>query len=315
MATEEVNSNIRRYSLDIYNQIYMHESTVLGIDIGGSHITAALVNLGTYSLVEDSCERKEIDTGGSATNIIKDWCAVIQKVLASAIDFSGKIGIAMPGPFDYKAGVSLIHGQNKYDALYNLNVKELLSSELNIDLENISFLNDAESFLQGEVVCGVARGYANVLGLTLGTGLGSATSTNGHVADADLWNTPFKNGIAEDFLSTRWFVRNAAERLGISVGGVRELAEAVVEEPRIQSLFTEFGENLAKFLKMFIGKENPDMVVIGGNISKAHQLFFPEMERCLQEENLYVPVCIAELGEEAPLVGAASSWITNKVVY
>ncbi|QCR21158.1 ROK family protein [Pontibacter sp. SGAir0037] len=292
----------------------MRDSTVLGIDIGGSHITAALVNLNTYSLLEESCERKEINTGGKAADIINDWCEVIRKVIENNASFCGKIGIAMPGPFDYKAGISLINGQNKYDALYKLNVKELLSEKLAISSENISFSNDAESFLQGEVVCGIARGYKKVLGLTLGTGLGSAKSDDGIVEDADLWNTPFKDGIAEDYLSTRWFLRRSTELTGKHFAGVKEISEAVTVSPALQQVFAEFGENMGAFLTLFIQRENPELVVLGGNISKAHSLFFPAMESYLTQAGIFVPIRIAELGEEAPLVGAASSWIRNKVL-
>ena len=67
-------------------------------------------------------------------------------------------------------------------------------------------MNDASCFLKGEVFGGAAKGYNHVIGITLGTGLGSATFKNGVVYDGDLYYTPFKESTAEDYLSTRWFI-------------------------------------------------------------------------------------------------------------
>ncbi|WP_210464304.1 ROK family protein [Rufibacter roseolus] len=289
----------------------MDPTTVVGIDVGGSHITAALVNLGTSALVAGCYVRKEINTQGSVAEIIGDWCEVIRQAAGVSHSSPGKIGIAMPGPFDYPNGVSLIKGQNKYDILYKLNVKELLAERLMMRQEDIRFLNDAECFLLGEVFCGAARGAEEVLGLTLGTGLGSAWCHHGKVADADLWNSPFKEGIAEDYLSTRWFVGRFFELTGQEVKGVKELVALAPEDQTVQTVFDEFGRNLADFIETALKRQDAAVVVIGGNISKAFHLFSAELEKHLQSAGLSIPIRVAELGEESALIGAASSWKTS----
>ncbi len=280
----------------------------MGIDVGGSHISAALVDMETSALVSGSYVRKEINTQGSVNEIIDNWCEVIQQAQKFDGTFSGKIGIAMPGPFDYPNGVSLIKDQNKYDILYKLNVKELLAEKLLMQADDIRFLNDAECFLLGEVFCGAAQGVEQVLGLTLGTGLGSAWCHHGKVEDADLWNSPFKEGIAEDYLSTRWFVNRFFELTGQKVTGVKELADLAPQNQTVQTVFDEFGQNLADFIKTAVERNDAVMVVIGGNISKAYPLFSGELEKHLQDAALHIPIRVAELGEESALIGAASSW-------
>ncbi len=280
----------------------------MGIDVGGSHISAALVDMETSALVSGSYVRKEINTQGSVNEIIDNWCEVIQQAQKFDGTSSGKIGIAMPGPFDYPNGVSLIKDQNKYDILYKLNVKELLAEKLLMQAEDIRFLNDAECFLLGEVFCGAAQGVEQVLGLTLGTGLGSAWCHHGKVEDADLWNSPFKEGIAEDYLSTRWFVNRFFELTGQKVTGVKELADLASQNQTVQTVFDEFGQNLADFIKTAVKRNDAVMVVIGGNISKAYPLFSGELKKHLQDAALPIPIRVAELGEESALIGAASSW-------
>jgi glucokinase len=113
-----------------------------------------------------------------------------------------EFGIAKPGPFDYQTGIALMNGQDKFDELYGLNVKTQLSEALNINAGRIQFMNDAECFIRGEAFSGAAQGYNSIIGLTLGTSLGSSIYENGNSKDAELWCSPFKDGIAEDEQNT-----------------------------------------------------------------------------------------------------------------
>ena len=281
---------------------------VLGIDIGGTHITAALVDLETRSIVEGSVQRRAVNSNLPADTILSFWCEAINAVYQNTREASRQIGIAMPGPFDYEAGISLIQDQDKFKALYRLNLKNELASRLNIEAGNIRFINDAAGFLQGEVFSGAARQGKQVIGLTLGTGLGSAFCENGLAVDAALWESAFKQGIAEDYLSTRWFVDRYFQLTGQEIAGVKEL-NAAKNEPEVrQQVFTEFGNNLAEFLLPLIKERSADIVVLGGNISHAHQAFLPQLNRKLQENNVEVKIKIAELKENASLIGAASCW-------
>src|SRR5690606_20272152 len=121
--------------------------------------------------------------------------------------------------------ISKIKDQKKFQSLYNLNVRQELSRRLSIPPEHIRFINDAASFLQGEVFCGAGRDYKRVLGLTLGTGLGSAICKEGVAEDADLWNSLFKDGIVEDYLSGRWFLQRYTKLSDDTVCDVKELNE------------------------------------------------------------------------------------------
>ncbi|MFC6997105.1 ROK family protein [Rufibacter roseus] len=286
----------------------MSQSTVVGVDVGGTHISAALVNIETSSLVAESYVRKDIDAQSTVTQIINDWCEAIQQTQGYDGSSSSKIGIAMPGPFDYEKGISLMKGQNKYDILYNSNVKELLAEKLQLPVENIRFLNDAKCYLMGEVFCGAAQGQRQVLGLTLGTGLGSAWYHHGEVTDADLWYSPFKESIAEEYLATRWFVNRFHELTGEQLKGAKEIAELAAQKEVAQQVFQEFGKNLGQFIEQAVTHKPADFVVIGGNISKAYPLFSKELEHQLQKAGLAIAIRVAELGEKSALIGAASSW-------
>jgi glucokinase len=284
------------------------DTLVLGIDIGGSHITAALVSLESKTLIRDSQVRAFVNSKGTAEEIIEVWTDVIQNVYEAFPVADKKLGIAMPGPFDYKEGISLMLHQDKYDALYGMNIKGILSQRLHIDQSAVLFMNDAECFLKGEVFNGAARGVQRAVGLTIGTGLGSSRFRNGTVEDANLWCTPFLEGIAEDYLSSRWFVKRFAALTSIQVNNVKEIVEQDVPGPVLETIFGEFGRNLALFLNESLSAEQPEAIILGGNIANAFHLFEYELRKHLSGSLLQSSLQQTHLGEDACLIGAASAW-------
>ncbi len=285
----------------------MVPTVVLGVDIGGSHITAALVNTTTGAVLPHTKFRAEIDAGGTAGEIIDKWAGAIRQSWAEAGIGSSAIGIAMPGPFDYDSGICLIKEQDKYQALYGHNIKEQLSASLKIPPHQVRFINDACSFLKGELLAGALKGCSNAIGITLGTGLGSAFYQNGQPADADLWKAPFKTGIAEDYLSTRWFVQEYKTRYGREIKNVKELVSSAGRD-EAAALFGLFANNLASFVQYMYGAFGCSHVVIGGNIAKASAYFLSEVKACLAESGCPAGIHITRLWETASLIGAASSF-------
>lgn len=286
----------------------MNEHNVLGVDIGGSHITAAVIDLRTGHLWKDTYVRFPVNAHGSADEIITAWSKAISGSFATRGHEGERIGIAMPGPFDYERGISLIKDQDKFDALYQLDVKALLANSLAIEGNQIRMMNDAGCFLSGEVLSGAAKGFKKAIGLTLGTGLGAARYYEGRGEDAALWCAAFKEGIAEDYLSTRWFKERYKAVTGKNVKDVKAIATVADTDKAAKMIFEEFGTNLSAFLIPYLKKERPEVIVIGGNIANAAGFFFPALEKGLQKSFIDIPLRKAMLGEEAALIGAASCW-------
>ncbi|WP_162052519.1 ROK family protein [Pontibacter pamirensis] len=280
----------------------------VGVDIGGTHITAALVDLEKGTLLADSLIREHVDAKGNKADIIHSWAQGIRNVTGGSTPEELRVGIAMPGPFDYAEGISLMQNQDKYDALYGINVKELLADALQMPPAHFQFMNDAACFLQGEAFGGAAKGAERAVGLTLGTGLGSAFYRDGMAEDAALWRSPFKEGIAEDYLSSRWFTKHYCSLSGNEVSNVKSLVELLPSDALVQTVFNEFGQHLAQFLLPYMEREKPEVVVIGGNIAQALDLFEPALLQTLVSQGITVPVKQGELGEEAALIGAACLW-------
>ncbi|MBB1286010.1 ROK family protein [Flavisolibacter sp. BT320] len=290
----------------------MVESLAIGVDIGGSHITSAIVDLNSQCILMPTINRRSVNAMAGAEEIISAWSSVIAQSCHQLAQQPVKIGIAMPGPFDYEEGIAYMQEQNKYDALYGLNIKSLLSEKLSIERNNISFMNDAACFLKGEVFGGAAKGCHKVLGLTLGTGFGSAVYHNNFVYDANLWCDPYAGGIAEDLFSTRWFVKRYFELTQQMVVDVKEMMDNA-EVDLVKRIFHEFGRNLGLYLRSIQNKFDFETVVVGGNIAKSFALFVGALQQEFLHQNLQVDVKPAILNEDAALLGAASVWKTSVV--
>ncbi len=280
----------------------------LGVDIGGSHITTGIVDIEERKLEPASVKRKFIDSKGTAIEILDGWSQIISESFAGYNPEEWEVGIAMPGPFDYEKGISLIQDQDKFKSLYQVDVKEELGARLKIEPENIRFINDAAAFLQGEVFAGAARERDRVMGLTLGTGLGSAFYLNGKATDAALWNADFLDSIAEHYLSTQWFIKRYEVLTGIGLKGVKELVEQVQENDCAARVFKEFGHNLAEFLIPVVNRHQIDLVVIGGNIAQAFTEFEAGLSETFNRQGVETEIQVSVLKEDAALIGAASCW-------
>lgn len=291
----------------------MEERIAIGVDIGGSHITSSLVDLNEYRILPGTTYSKCVDNKAGKEQIFGDWAEAINRTIAhSSVPTVAHIGFAMPGPFDYKTGLALFKGNDKFDSLYNVSIPTEFSAYLKgVETTNFRFLNDATAFGVGVSAMGKARGYSKVLAITLGTGFGSAFIKDGiplvHSDEVPkggcLWDKPFKDSIGDDYFSTRWCLKRYGEITGRKAEGVKEIADRDDGDTRM--LFGEFASNMAEFLIPFLVEFKPDLIVLGGNISKAHQLFLPTLRSRIQEAGLQVGFEISGLMEDAAIIGSA----------
>lgn len=282
---------------------------MIGVDIGGSHIAAARVKWdGKKAQIFDYFEA-DVDSSRSSKEIIGDWSHVIRQASGNQTDI--QVGIAMPGPYDYPNGISLIKDQGKMKSLFGLSVKNLLANSLDINAEKIAFTNDAEAFLAGESLTGAGRGFQNSIGLTLGTGLGSAIKIQDVVKDAKLWTAPFRDGIAEDYLGTGWFISHLKNRYGKSISGVKDLLSPDFDRAIAEEVFFRFGETLGEFLSFYVIRLQCQGVVLGGKIVRAADLFLPSTKSYLKKLDYPIEIRISELEDKAALIGACLPFISK----
>lgn len=288
---------------------------IIGADIGGHHIAAALVDGATDAVVDGSYRHRATDRKASAEALIAEWAAVIDELADLAGGRVDGVGVAMPGPFDYAAGVAHFEGNDKFEGLNGVNVRDALRERTRAP-HDIRFLNDATAFAVGCCRMGDAPRTGRAVALTLGTGLGAAfvedgvpvIAGEGAPPDGSLWHLPFKAGIADDYVSVRWILDQAREVLGPTAEGVAELATRARRDPAIAAIFEAYGENLGAIAAPWLVSFGADGVVLGGRITGAFDLFAPSLERILESAGAVVSIRTHPNTEDAAIVGAAATF-------
>ena len=286
---------------------------LLGMDLGGSHISGAQIIGDEMLLNKEEIIEKKLDSSADAITIIKEISEVITGLVKDTNE-SVFVGMAVPGPFNYLEGISTIDGVGgKYKHIFGLNVREALKTFSNLPIgSEIVFDNDAHCFGLG-VVQALQIKTKNVIALTLGTGFGSSFLINGELIDRHesipqqgaFYCEPFKDSIADEYFSTRWFIKQYQTITGKTVQSVKELAELVAKDDDALKVFDQFGFNLAEFLSPWLVKFECNTLVIGGNISRVWHLFQDGFSKGLSIGNHKTEILFSEDTESCIIKGAA----------
>ncbi|MGV9885007.1 ROK family protein [Streptomyces sp. NPDC003006] len=283
------------------------------LEIGGTHVTAALADPDTAGVARSV--RRPLDARGTAEHILGAVVRCADDLEAPA----GQVwGVAVPGPFDYDKGIARFEGVGKFDDLYGIDIRAVLLDGVWPRPAEAVFLNDAHAFLLGEWWAGAARGHRRCVGITLGTGVGSAFAVDGDVRREGPGVPPqgrvdlLKEGgrPLEDAVSRRAILARYGDGPG-GPGGpggprdVREIAERARAGERrahrvLDEAFTTLGAVLAPHLRDF----DATALVVGGAMAASWDLIRPALRAGLGD----TPVTLrrAALGENGALVGAAA---------
>ncbi|HEY3504497.1 MAG TPA: ROK family protein [Actinocatenispora sp.] len=287
----------------------MNASAVPVLEIGGTHVTAALVRWADGGPVVVDGNRTTLAPDGSADEIVD---AVARGAAGLTAPPGAVWGVALPGPFDYATGIALYEGVGKFEALYGTDLRAALSARIP-GVGGLRFVNDAEAFALGEWAYGAGRGQARTVAITLGTGIGSTFLRDG-VAVRDGTTVP-PEGRAdllthhgrplEETVSRRAVMAAYARRTGQDED-VREIAaaaragEAAAAET-LGSAFEQLGVALAPWLRRFAA----DVVVVGGSMVGSWDLIEPALHAGLGPDLAGLPLAAAKRPDDSPLFGAA----------
>lgn len=214
--------------------------TVLGIDIGGSGIKGAPVDLSAGKLLE---ERQHIPTPQPATpDAVSD--AVVEMV--RHFEWRGPIGCGFPAVV--QNGVART-AANIDPAWIGTDARQLLTEATGCP---ITLINDADAAGLAEMSYGSGHGRAGtVMMITIGTGLGSALFRNGQlVPNTELGHLRLHGRVAEKYASAAVRSRQALS-------------------------YRRWAKRFDRYLHLLEELFCPDMFIIGGEISKQHTRFFP----------------------------------------
>jgi polyphosphate glucokinase len=248
------------------------QDLAIGIDIGGTGIKAALVDVRTGTLVS---ERVKVATppGGEPEDILAATKQLIADIAAPA---SVPVGVAFPSIIRH--GRTLL-AANISDAWLNLEAEQLFESGLG---RPISFVNDADAAGLAEVRYGAARDQQGlVIMTTLGTGIGGALIYNGTlIPNVELGHLELDGHDAESRASN-----------------------AVREKHHLS--WKKWAKRLQRYYSHVEMLFSPELFIVGGGVSKYADEFLPLL-------TLRTPIVPATLRNNAGILGAAVlAWEAN----
>jgi glucokinase len=250
------------------------QQLALGIDLGGTHIKAALLERDTGTLVQTcslpTCDGEWIGSEPLFAHRVRD---LIHELEASGASGPLPVGLCAPGIahpggrfIDWMPG--RMHGLEKFEW------SAFLAREVRV-------LNDAHAALLGEAWVGSARGCEDVIMLTLGTAVGGAILSGGklirgHIGrgghlghlslyadgEQDAFQTP---GSLNSFLGNRTLLQRTEGRYDCTEALV---GAALAGESEAQKIWGDSVRRLAVAVASLINVLDPEMVILGGGIAK-----------------------------------------------
>jgi glucokinase len=293
------------------------------IDVGGTHVTAALADTVRWRTVDGTRQRTPLRSDGTAAEIV----AALVSAIRPLGDISALVlGVSMPGPFDYDKGIGRFHGVAKFAALNGVDVGSALRAALPAPPARIAFVNDASAFAIGEWVGGAAQGAGRVVGITLGTGVGSAFLDHGHVI-SDGPDVP-PSGYAhllringrplEDVVSRRAIIAAYQSAAGSGTAGLPGLDvdtiahRAADGDALASSVLNRAIGALGDALRPWLIRFGAAVLVVGGGMAASWEIIEPPLrDSLLHADTLPGPaweggtIVHSRDTEESNLVGAA----------
>ncbi|MCI5081633.1 MAG: ROK family protein [Saprospiraceae bacterium] len=286
----------------------MNESDSIVFDVGGTSIKSGIVR--SDSEIIGDIRQTFIDSKADQETILSTFKGILK---AHFEELGAKhpafVAIAFPGPFDYPNGISKIKGVQKYESIYDLNLKAVFQSYLPDPGIPIFFCNDAEAAITGEARYGCGKAYHKSLGVTLGTGLGGAFMVDdvpqrtgkGVTADGEIYYFKFKGQIGDDVFSKRG-LHQRFEEAGIEIVSIEAAAAAArAGDDDKRAIFEQFGTDFGIFLSQITKTFEPEAILALGGIANAVDLFRKQVEAII-----HIPFVKGLLGQRAALLGAAA---------
>jgi len=276
---------------------------IIGVDLGGTSIRAGkVVNEKIIQLTKEPTPAE-----GTHSEVLEELYSVID----SCFDENTKsIGIGVPSVVDVEKGI--VYDVVNIPSWKIVPLKDLLESRYKVP---VYVNNDANCFALGEKYYGKARDCKSLVGLTIGTGMGSGLIFNGKLYEGknccagEFGNIPYLNSNFERYCSGQFFSEEK------STSAIEAFNQAVLGDQTALQLFSEFGFHMGQAIKSILYAYDPEIIILGGSLTKAYDFFKPSMYEAIQNfdyrnvlTNLKIE--ISDL-ENSAIYGAAALYMNS----
>ena len=276
----------------------METKEIVGVDLGGTNVHVARVGgrmiLQTYL--------KNISAQADKETVFQQIVQAIKQVLSPQVS---AIGVGVPGLVDLQTGT--VYDLMNIPSWKEIQLKAKLEAEFGLD---VFVNNDANCFALGELYFGAGEDFSDLVGLIIGTGLGAGIIFNkklyngANCGAGEFGMLPFLEHNYEYYASGQYFEKE------FKTDGKIVFQQAQNGYARALKIFRDYGHHLGKALIAIVYSLNPQIIVLGGSVSKAFPFFSKTMWESLAEiefkesiKNLKITVTA---DTRIPVLGAAA---------
>jgi len=280
------------------------KNQTIGIDLGGTNIRGGVVSEDSLS----SILSQKINASGSVNDVLKDLFSLVDKLINSSIQ---AIGIGVPGLVETEQGIV-------YDVVNIPSWKQVPLGQLLGDRYGLPVFinNDANCFALGEFYFGKGKGLDSMVGLTIGTGLGSGIIINKKLyagrngGAGEFGMIDYLDKYVEYYASGQFF-KNVYQADGETV-----FKNATEGDEKAIGMYEEMGSHLGNAIKTILYALDMELIVLGGSVRHAYRFFSKTLWQSLQSfafqnavKNLRIEV--SEL-QNSGLLGAAALYFDQQ---
>jgi glucokinase len=239
----------------------MNNQTVIGVDLGGTNVRAGKI-VGQEMVAHRA---RAITSQGSQDLVLQEIRETISAVFDKQVS---AIGIGVPSVVDVEQGI--VYTVANIPSWKKVQLKKNLEQSFGV---TVHVNNDANCFALGELYFGAGQGFQHLVGMILGTGLGAGIIINhklycGHNCGAgEIGTMPYRENTIEYYCSGQFF----QHQYGMEGGILYE--QALQGDAQALEIFNTFGDNLGHALMIALYAYDPEIIVLGGSVSKAWSFF------------------------------------------
>jgi glucokinase len=270
----------------------------IGVDIGGTNIRAGIEIGGSITRQH----RLQLENKESLSATLSQLVELIRPLTKFPVK---GIGIGVPSVVDVDKGI--VYNVLNIPSWEEVALRDIIQDEFHLP---VSINNDVNCFILGEHRFGLAQKYKSVIGMAIGTGLGSGIIidnqlyTGSNCGAGEIGMLPYRDSILENYVCNRFF----EDTLGINAQAAH--TAALNGDQNAIQVWNEFGHHLGNVIKTVIYTYDPEAIVIGGSIAKASQFFKTPMLNSLRDfaypESIKRLTVLLSENENIALLGAAA---------
>ncbi len=243
---------------------------IIGVDLGGTNVRAGLVEARKVVAIQS----RRIKSQGIEEEVLRQIFEVIDN-----LDIRGYEGIGVGAPSIVDVEKGIVYDVVNIPSWKEVPLKSILERRYQLP---VKVNNDANCFALADFHFGKGQGYSNMIGLIMGTGLAGGVIINGRLYEGancgagEFGEISYLDSCYEHYCCGQFFERK------FELSGEEVSKMAFNKERRGLEIMEEFGRHVGKAITTILFSHDPEIIVLGGSVSKSYGFFKTALWRTLE---------------------------------